>query len=493
MSLKNADKRLATRAARLCASFFSSITARLTIIYILSTAILLMLTAGFLYWMIATSLERENIKFLADNVQVFRSIFRDRLSNPALLRKEVKEEGPAHQYFKFYVRVLDGDTEVIETPGMDDLSVDPIPFPSPDRANETTDEVVPWKTVQGKPFLLMSAWVPLGQEGGGRYVLHLALDISHTNAVLAYYRRNIIVGVLFGVVLSAGVGVFAVRKGLRPLREIAGTVHRITATQLDERIGTRRWPAELSALAVAFDGMLNRLEGSFVRLSRFSADLAHELRTPINNLMGEAEVALTRARTPDEYQHVLESNIEEYRKITRLIDNLLFLARSEESWVTDTKTLFNASAEIEVVRQYYEVLADEQGIEVICSGDAPVRADVSLFQRAVSNLLSNSLKYTPSGGRISIDVRQPEDRSFTEIRVSDTGIGIAPEHLPHIFNRFYRAYSARALHPEGTGLGLAIVKTITDLHGATISVQSVPDRGTTFILRFPSTPVAVTR
>ncbi len=490
MSLKNADKRLANRGARLFASFFSSITARLTIIYILSTAVLLMLTAGFLYWMISTSLEKENIKFLADNVQVLRSILHNHLADPDLLRREVEEEEPSHQYFKFYVRVLDGDKEVMVTPGMDDLSVGPIPFPSPNRASETTNEVALWRTVQGKPILLMSAWAPLGQEGGGRYVLHLALDISHTNTVLADYRRNIIAGVLFGVVLSAGIGVFAVRKGLRPLREIAGTVQRITATQLDERIGTRQWPAELSALAVAFDGMLNRLEGSFVRLSRFSADLAHELRTPINNLMGEAEVALTRARTPDEYQRVLESNIEEYRKLTRLIDNLLFLARSEESWTTNAKTLFNAAEEIEVVRQYYEVLADEYGIEVTCSGDAPVWADASLFQRAVSNLLSNSLKYTPTGGRISIDVQQAEGRSFTEIRVSDTGVGIAPEHLPHIFNRFYRANPARALHPEGTGLGLAIVKTITDIHGATISVKSILERGTTFILRFPSAPVA---
>jgi two-component system heavy metal sensor histidine kinase CusS len=485
MSWKNDDKHLAARVARFLALFFSSITARLTIVYIISTTILLVLTVGFLYWMIATSLERESIKFLADNVHVLRSIFRDNLSDSELLHREVHEEGPAHQFFKFYVRVLDGKLPLIETPGMSDLSPVPIPFPPPSRTIETNSEAIFWRTAQGKPLLLMSAWAPLGKKEGTQYLLHLALDVSHTEAILADYRKKIIAGVLFVVVLSAGAGVIAVRKGLRPLREIADTVRRITATQLDERIGARRWPTELSALAIAFDGMLDRLEGSFVRLSRFSADLAHELRTPINNLMGEAEVALTRARTTDEYQHVLESNIEEYRKLTRLIDNLLFLARAEESRMTVVKTLFRASDEIEIVRQYYEVLADEQGIEVTCSGDAPVRADVSLFHRAISNLISNSLKYTPPGGRILLEVRQSVDRSFTEIIVSDTGVGIASEHLPHIFNRFYRIHSSRTLHPEGTGLGLAIVKSIMDLHGATISVQSELKMGTTFLLRFP--------
>jgi two-component system heavy metal sensor histidine kinase CusS len=287
-----------------------------------------------------------------------------------------------------------------------------------------------------------------------------------------------------GIVMAAGAGIIVARRGMRPLAEITQATQRITATQLHERIGPVRWPQELTALATTFDEMLTRLEDSFTRLAQFSVDLAHELRTPINNLMGEAEVALARPRTPEEYQQLLGSALEEYAKLARMIDSLLFLARAESPETHITRTLFDVRKELEALQDFYDAMAEEHEVEVRCQGQALMYADPILFRRAVSNLLSNGLQYTPRGGTVTLSVTQADDDTLI-VRVSDTGIGIASEHLPKIFDRFYRVDPARSQRYPGMGLGLAIVKSIMALHGGTVTVESVPHQGTTFTLRFP--------
>lgn len=200
--------------------------------------------------------------------------------------------------------------------------------------------------------------------------------------------------------------------------------------------------------------------------------------------MGEAEVALSRTRTLDEYRHVLESSLEEYGRLSRMIDSLLFLARAESRDTQIKRSLLNAFKEIKAVQEFYESVAEEQGVEVTCQGNALLNVDPILFRRAVSNLLSNALQYTPRGGKVTLSVKQTDDECV-EVSVSDTGSGIDPEHLPKIFDRFYRADRARSQHPQGAGLGLAIVKSIMDLHGGTVAIKSEPDKGTTVTLRFP--------
>jgi len=230
--------------------------------------------------------------------------------------------------------------------------------------------------------------------------------------------------------------------------------------------------------------MLTRLEDSFTRLSQFSADLAHELRTPINNLMGEAEVALARPRTPEEYHQLLGSSLEEYAKLARMIDSLLFLARAESPETHIVCTLFDARKELEVLQDFYDAMAEEHEVAIRCQEQALVYADPLLFRCALSNLLSNALQYTPRGGTVTLSVTQADDYTLI-VRVRDTGIGIAPEHLPKIFDRFYRVDPARSQRRPGMGLGLALVKSIMALHGGTITVESVPPQGTTITLRFP--------
>lgn len=311
-------------------------------------------------------------------------------------------------------------------------------------------------------------------------------------ALIAGYRRTLLAVVALGIVFSCTVGVLVTRKGLQPLKDITRATHRITASQLHERVAANAWPEELASLARSFDQMLDRLEDSFSRLSQFSADLAHELRTPINNLRGEAGVALSHARTPEEYRRTLESSLEEYARLSRLIDNLLFLAQADGPITSIARTACDCRKAIEVVREFYQALAEDRGVEVICGGEATLEADPVLFRQVISNLLSNALNYTARGGKVSISVQRQDDRTV-EISVSDTGCGIPAEHLGKIFDRFYRVGSARSQQPNASGLGLAIVKSIMSLHRGTVSVQSEVGKGSTFTLKLPSTGIAARR
>jgi len=236
-------------------------------------------------------------------------------------------------------------------------------------------------------------------------------------------------------------------------------------------------------VAAAFFNMLDRLEDSFTRLSQFSADLAHELRTPLANIRGEAEVALARPRTPNEYQTVIESSVAECERLSGIIDNLLFLARAEAAESKINQSHFDGRAAIERIAAYNEAIAEERRLTITCAGQGDVYADPVLFGRAVSNLVDNAVHFTSDGGRITISLTT--NRNKAEITVQDTGCGIAAEHLPRIFDRFYRADASRS--SEGTGLGLALVKSIADLHGGSVSVESELGRGTLVTVRFPNT------
>jgi two-component system heavy metal sensor histidine kinase CusS len=253
---------------------------------------------------------------------------------------------------------------------------------------------------------------------------------------------------------------------------------------LKERIGSTGWPRELQPLAIAFDQMLKRLDDSFTRLSQFSADLAHELRTPIANMLGEAQVALTRDRSAAEYRETIESTVAECERLSRIVDNLLFVARVDAAREPIARKRFDARAAVEKIAAFYQTVADDHHVTISCTGDGQIYADPDLFERAVGNLLDNALRFTAEHGFIRVGlVRHNGD---FEVAVSDNGSGIAAEHLPRVFDRFYRAESSRG--SDGAGLGLALVKSIVDLHGGSATIQSELNHGTTVVLRFPAAP-----
>jgi two-component system heavy metal sensor histidine kinase CusS len=481
--MKPADSTAPHGTSRLSLTCWS-IVARLTALYTLSAFAMLVLAAGFLHWTLVVNFHREDGQFLADKVHLLRTILSQKTAETDSLKEEVEWETAALHFAKYYARVLDqrGHT-LIETPGMSNV-LSAAEFSAPSDATPLEAQVESRELAHNQKFLLLSATAGLGR-GNEQRQIQVALDVSPEEAFLQRYRRDLAWAVLFGVLFSAVAGAFVARRGMRPLAELTRATDRISASQLRERIAGDGWPKELASLARGFDRMLDRLEDSFRRLSQFSGDLAHELRTPINNLRGEAGVALSKSRTPEEYRLTLESSLEEFERLTRLIDNLLFLARADSPTTDITRAGCDARKAIEAVCEYYDALAEDRGVELRCEGEGHVQADPVLFRQAVSNLLSNALNHTPRGGRVFVQTRQRADGGL-EINVGDTGCGIAAEHLPRIFDRLYRADPARSQHPDGAGLGLAIVKSIMALHGGTVGVESELGKGARFTLTFPN-------
>jgi two-component system heavy metal sensor histidine kinase CusS len=458
-------------------------TTWLTLHYTVSIVVLLVAASAFLYWELARHLEQQEQDYLRQKMQVLRVILEKRPFDRSGLDQEAEEEAgiSSRSRSPFYLRVLDaGGTLVAESPGMA-ANIPLNAFPTADASG--LNEGV-WRSADASNFLVASDFVPSPQTPTDRWRIQGALNVSADQDLLARYRFDIGAVLLVGLLVAATIAVVITRRGLRPLANITRATERIGAQQLQERIRTGPWPSELVSLAAAFDQMLDRLQDSFERLSQFSADLAHELRSPINNLMGEAQVALSQERSAGEYARVLHSALEEHGRLARMIDSMLFLAQADQARAAPSLAPLDAGAELRKVAEFYQALADEQGVDLVCTGRCDILADPLLLRRALSNLLSNALRYTPRGGRVTLHAAGslPDERS---VSVIDTGTGIAAEHLPRIADRFYRVDPSRANSQAGSGLGLAIVKSIMELHGGQLRIDSVVGKGTIATLVFP--------
>jgi two-component system heavy metal sensor histidine kinase CusS len=316
-------------------------------------------------------------------------------------------------------------------------------------------------------------------------VLRGVLDVSRDEHVLSAYRARLAGVVALAIVLSAGVAWILARRGLAPVRAISREIGRINAEKLHARISSEAWPSDLRVLASTFDDMLARLEQSFDQLTRFSSDLAHEFRSPINNLVAAASVTLARARDPMEYQNTLEVVVEEGQRLSRMVSSMLFLARADNAGQHLHLERVALADEFRKLVDFYEIAADEQGVSLAAYGKGELMVDPMLLRRALSNLLTNALRYTPRGGNVRLSAAREGD--VMVIAVSDDGDGIAAEHLPFLFERFYRADAARS-SADSTGLGLAVVRSIVELHGGSVDVDSTVGQGSSFTLRFPANP-----
>jgi len=454
----------------------------LTLYYTASVLVLLVVAAWFLYWGLERSVERENRDNLMHKVQVLTHLVSETPFDRAGIEQETHEEAEvsAESESPFLLRVVGPDATLIaETPDM--AAVLPIGvFPE---AAATQVRESRWRSPQGATFLLASSLVPAGPQPAGGWLVQAAFNISIGETLLADYRRDIAFVLVAGLLISAPLGIWIMRRGLQPIADITRATEGIGAQQLSQRINAGHWPKELVALARAFDGMLDRLQESFTRLQQFSADLAHEFRTPINNLMGEGQVALSRQRQPAEYERVLHSALEEHGRLARMIDSMLFLAQADQARSLLALTELQARDELQRVADFFQPLADEQGLTLNCAGAATLIADPLLLRRALSNLLSNAVKCTGSGGHVTLRA-ETSDREVT-LSVTDSGVGIASEHLPRLGDRFYRVDPSRA-GGTGAGLGLSIVRSIMVLHGGRLTIESTVGKGTSVSLVFDS-------
>jgi two-component system, OmpR family, heavy metal sensor histidine kinase CusS len=451
-----------------------SIASQLILLFTLAATLLLSCGLGVFYRIVVRHAFAEDNAVLADKISGLSADFKE--GRPGIFGEELYVHR-AGEHAPYWIRVLGPEGRTIaETPGMDRLLPSDI-FP---RAQGSTSSIPSPKDYRTDAKLF--SLVAVNEVTGGQtYTIQVAQDRSIDEHLERNFGILLIVVLAAGILASAFIAITVTKRGLRPLAEMARSLERIRPTHLNERVAPVGWPRELQPLATAFDAMLARLEDSFARLSQFSADLAHELRTPIANIMGEGQVALTRERTPSEYREVIESAVAECERLSGIVDNLLFVARADAARESIERKLFDARAAVEKIATFYRTLAEDRHVAIHCSGEGEIYADSVLFQRAVSNLVDNALRFTPDGGEIKISVMVRDAHS--EIAVSDNGSGIAPEHLPRVFDRFYRADPSRS--SGGAGLGLALVKSIVDLHCGSAKIESEVNRGTTVTLTFP--------
>ena len=457
--------------------------------YALAGLLLVVFATASLYFVLVTELEKSAELFLADKVHVLRTMLRERPDDWDALREEVELESAARRYEQFYIRLLDErNASLLMTPGMED-QLDLTQLAS--RTQSRPGRTIRMAGRGGQAFRVTSVSAPVGLSATQTDTIQIAIDLSQKEALLARYRLWAWIIVLGTFAVFPLVGYRIARHGIRPVEEMATTARHISSTNLRERILPEGYPFELASLASTFNQMLDRLEESFERISRFSADIAHDLRTPVNNLRGEAEVALARTRGAEEYREVISSCLEEAVRLSDLIGDLLFLGRAESPLTHLRREPVDVQELLGGVKEYYEASAADGGVSLTTIGaDKPVVAELdrTLLQRAVGNLVSNALAHTPRGGAVVLGTSvnlMSKDSSTICIEVSDTGAGIPAEALPRVFDRFFRVDSSRSQGSGGTGLGLAIVQSIALLHGGNVEISSQFGQGTRVTLHVP--------
>ncbi|MEN9559746.1 MAG: hypothetical protein RLZZ502_957 [Pseudomonadota bacterium] len=440
--------------------------------------LLMAVTGIFLAWYVQKTIYDYDAKQLGNDMVVLEDMARDSRNSEELADLLRSSRNSIHMHSKTSIFVVRGDGQLIFSA---------FGLPMPQAMQSWLKEAHP-----SEPFLLednsqgaqlmIFKGVRLRSEVKPLY-LGLTMNRSDTvNIIRTFY------GVAFSITLFASMlaGLLAyswVRRGLLPLRRVTKTAELITANQLHQKIDLHNVPDEIKRMGAAFNSMLQRLEGSFSRLKDFSADLAHELRTPINNLLGTTQVALARERSIAEYQDVLGSNVEELERLRRMTEDMLFLASTDAAELRLNLKAISMSDVAKKLAEFFEYVAEERNLMIDIEGEAVVLADMNLLERAAQNILVNALRHATEGTVVRCHMGENELEAVFSI--SNTGPGISHEHLPRLFDRFYRVDTSRTGPLGGSGLGLAIVQSIMRLHNGKATVKSELNHLTTFSLHFP--------
>lgn len=324
---------------------------------------------------------------------------------------------------------------------------------------------------------------PLYPDRPGSPQLTLLLDITHHQHFLQRMQRLIWLTVGLSALATALLGAWAARRGLRPLRHMEAIAGSVSARSLNARLPEEQMPTELAELAHSINAMLGRLDDAFQRLSAFSADIAHELRTPLSNLLTHTQVTLTRERSLEDYREALHSNLEELQWMAQLVNDMLYLAKADHGLLTPNREPLELAQEVDLLLEFFAPLAEDANARLSREGDGRIAGDRSMLRRALSNLLDNALRFTPGGGEVR--VRIVDEAQVVNVSVENSGAGISADLLPRLFDRFYRADPARQEgSSEHAGLGLAITRSIIHAHGGQIRCESADD-WTRFLIELP--------
>lgn len=457
----------------------ASITLRLTLLFSLASTVVLLLLGYLVGGAVEQHFVEQDMAVLTGKLDLTRHALEKVRSENDLISipQQLDDSLVGHQGLALVVVAPDGQklfaTSGAEFPQM--LLDKPV----------LADSLRPvfWKTASNVPFRGLAALATTGIRDTPPAIIAVATDISHHEHFMSSFRITLWSFVTLAALMTGFLGWVAVRRGLYPLQAIRLKAEGITAQKLDDRLDVDSVPVELVDLAETLNAMLSRLEDSFRRLSDFSSDLAHELRTPVSNLLTQTQVTLSRPRTPEDYRDVLVSNVEEFERLSRMISDMLFIAKADEGRIVPSRENIDLERIAEDLIDFYRLIADEKSVTLSRSGAAQVIGDPLMLRRAISNLISNAIRHTPSGEGIRIAI-EPADTGRIRIVVTNGGETIPPAHLPRLFDRFYRVDPSRHWQGTHSGLGLAIVKSIVEAHGGEVSLVSAAEK-TSFIMEIP--------
>jgi heavy metal sensor kinase len=467
-----------------------SLRLRLTLIYAALTALVLAGFGALFYRTLAARMDRSLDQELDERAAALRGYLHFPNGRPQLV---YDEKDPEEAFFirtaTRYFQVLDpADAEIlVQSQELQLLGVSPSleEVQAQMRQPHTTEIDSPQGPLRFNSYLVRSRPKKL-------YLIQVGTSRQPVEKALQEFLNTMILLIPVGVLFAAASGWWMARRALRPVEDLTASAANIEISNLGVRVPLRGSGDELDRLAGAFNLTLARLEDAVQQMRQFTASISHELRTPLTALRGEAEVALMESRSPEAYRRVLASQLEEFDKLTQLINQLLTLARAEGGEIQLARDRVDLSALVKSLAAQMEPLASWKSIQLLVCADDDLCAagDRGWLECAVLNLLDNAIKFTPQGGAVNVTVT-PEGRSIC-LTFRDTGIGIAPEALPHVFERFYRAEPSRSKDVEGAGLGLALVKWVVENHHGAVTVQSTPGEGSCFQVRLPADAVRET-
>jgi len=454
-----------------------SIAWRLALAFAVVCALVLSAIGVFLYRSLDSEIAYRDDLALLGRLEQVRALLADSDSLGALqARPRLYQNMLGNLDSLLLVRRADGSNVIAINPRQREL---PPLNAIPREQTPQRRDVLTWQAPDGAELALLSGDAQ-GPNGEPLTVI-AGKVLTEREQMLASYRLRLYLAIGLGALLAFALGLVLLRRGLQPLRQLSAAVRGIDLRSLDQRLPASGTPAELLEPVQALNGMLARLDDSVQRLSQFSADLAHEIRTPLHTLLASNGQALNHPRSTAEYQELLASNMEEFERLKRMAENLMFLARAEQAErALDLQTLDLHSLGSELC-DYFEALADDRQLRLENQLHGELLADQQLLQRALGNLLANAVRHADEGTPISL--RRRDEAGVCWLQVHNHGPVIAPEHLGKLFDRFYRVDPSRAQPGDSGGLGLAIVQSIMQLHGGRVRVSSDAE-GTVFGLGF---------
>ncbi|NDP48501.1 MAG: heavy metal sensor histidine kinase [Sulfuriferula multivorans] len=457
-----------------------SLTTRISLLFAIAASLVLLTTGFFLSHVVEAHFKEGDRHELNGKLELIQNLFK-KANNPAALKRLPKQLDDALVgHHGLAVAVADATGNLWYTASGADFLRKQLHDCQRLPAQCTFGVLQEWEQ-SGAHYRGMAVTLTAGN--GDAFTVAAARDIHVHESFMTTFRIVLAIAIVLAALATAVLGWVSTRWGLRPLRRVTETISGISAEHLSDRLPTRGLPTELEPLAIAFNAMLARLDDSFRRLSEFSSNIAHELRTPISNLMTQTQVALSSARDKDAYKEILYSSLEEYERMAQMVSGMLYLAQADNGLLRPGTEIVDLEKETQGLFDYFEAWAEERLVSLTKSGSASVSGDKLMLRRALSNLISNAIRHTPPGQAVHVAFNDL-GRQAT-VSVENPGPDIPAEHFAKLFDRFYRIDPSRQRSGDGAGLGLAIVKSIVDIHGGTISVTSTNEM-TRFQLIFPA-------